>query len=328
MLSLHCASLSIEKGLMRIRVKTLQPEAEFELHVEPSTSITELKEMVHEARDVDPSMQRIICRGKVLKDDKFVRDYNISENSVLHLVVRRDAPSTTSTPSTTTDTSNPPSTPPANIIMGAASIQLPGNVNDMVSSLLSNMSSQLSPPSSLDEVGRALARVRETLHAPPSTRNITSVQQALQEMHTVSEEFVNPALKSSTDEESLSSSLIQMGEAMRTMGRILQNSTPSPNEPQDGISPILSVLPLSVREEWLSTIRSDWNTVIPTQMPFSDAYSGGIQHNVAMPHTIGEPIPEELSQLFNERLRQDIRQRVSSDSDFVSSQFPHTSALL
>ncbi|CEO99951.1 hypothetical protein PBRA_007685 [Plasmodiophora brassicae] len=78
-----------------VLVKTLNGgQFQVDLEVDPSTPVDALKSAVAEANGTPPERQRIIFRGKVLKDGHLLAEYGVASDSVVHLVVRPDdAPS-------------------------------------------------------------------------------------------------------------------------------------------------------------------------------------------------------------------------------------------
>ena len=70
-----------------IKFKTISSGI-YELNVLPNISINELKDELFKLTNIDINRQRIIFRGKVLKDDTNLNDYNINNNDMLHLIIK------------------------------------------------------------------------------------------------------------------------------------------------------------------------------------------------------------------------------------------------
>ena len=58
------------------------------LNVEPSDTIFDIKCRIQDREGCCPHHQRLIFGGKQLEDDKTIADYNIGNESTLHLVLR------------------------------------------------------------------------------------------------------------------------------------------------------------------------------------------------------------------------------------------------
>jgi ubiquitin-like protein Nedd8 len=69
-----------------IKVKTLSGKS-LELRIQLKDTIMRIKERVEEIEGIPPDQQRLIFRGKTLADDRKARLYNITEGSILHLVL-------------------------------------------------------------------------------------------------------------------------------------------------------------------------------------------------------------------------------------------------
>lgn len=57
----------------------------FEINVPPNSTVLELKVRGQEVHSIPPEKQRLICMGKLLQDDKLIRDHNIVNGSIIHL---------------------------------------------------------------------------------------------------------------------------------------------------------------------------------------------------------------------------------------------------
>jgi len=77
----------IDTRELRIRIRCTDGRDEA-LTVPGSLSISELKERVREAFNVDSTRQRLIYRGRVLQDADELTDYNIESNHTIHMVLR------------------------------------------------------------------------------------------------------------------------------------------------------------------------------------------------------------------------------------------------
>jgi len=96
-----------------IAIKTLTGKS-LPLSVSPNASVMELKEEVHDREGIPPETQRLIFAGKQLDDGKTLDEYEIRENSVIHLVLRlRGNPSKPKSGVTTFN--SPPSCPPSGV---------------------------------------------------------------------------------------------------------------------------------------------------------------------------------------------------------------------
>ncbi|XP_060175387.1 ubiquitin-like domain-containing protein CIP73 isoform X2 [Lycium barbarum] len=86
----ECPETTVE-----IKIKTLDSRT-YTLRVDKCMPVPALKEQIATVTGVLTEQQRLICRGKVLKDDQLLSAYHVEDGHTLHLVVRQ--PSSESTP--------------------------------------------------------------------------------------------------------------------------------------------------------------------------------------------------------------------------------------
>ncbi|KAK9098465.1 hypothetical protein Syun_025510 [Stephania yunnanensis] len=89
----ECSETTVE-----IKIKTLDSRT-YTLRVNKRVSVPELKEQIQTITGVLSEQQRLICRGRVLKDDQLLSAYHVEDGHTLHLVVRQ--PISASSTSTT-----------------------------------------------------------------------------------------------------------------------------------------------------------------------------------------------------------------------------------
>ncbi|ANQ07599.1 Uncharacterized protein PCOAH_00016980 [Plasmodium coatneyi] len=77
-----------EEGNIKIKIKTIDNE-EFELSVKGDTSAEEIKNLIAERKSVDKQDIRLIYQGQCLSNEKSVADYNIQNDHIIHLVLRK-----------------------------------------------------------------------------------------------------------------------------------------------------------------------------------------------------------------------------------------------
>nr|XP_024403578.1 uncharacterized protein LOC112295797 isoform X6 [Physcomitrium patens] len=76
---------------VEIKIKTLDSQS-YTLRVEKNVAVPVLKEQLASVAGVPVENQRLICRGKVLKDDQLLSAYNVEDGHTLHLVARQPPP--------------------------------------------------------------------------------------------------------------------------------------------------------------------------------------------------------------------------------------------
>lgn len=76
---------------IEIKIKTLDAQT-YTLRVDKQMPVPALKEQIASVTGVLSEQQRLICRGKVLKDDQLLSAYHVEDGHTLHLVVRQPVP--------------------------------------------------------------------------------------------------------------------------------------------------------------------------------------------------------------------------------------------
>ncbi|GMI97628.1 hypothetical protein like AT5G25270 [Hibiscus trionum] len=76
---------------IEIKIKTLDSQT-YTLRVDKQMPVPALKEQIASVTGVLSEQQRLICRGKVLKDDQLLSAYHVEDGHTLHLVVRQPVP--------------------------------------------------------------------------------------------------------------------------------------------------------------------------------------------------------------------------------------------
>ncbi|XP_077238006.1 ubiquitin-like domain-containing protein CIP73 [Tasmannia lanceolata] len=79
----ECSETTVE-----IKIKTLDSHT-YTLRVNKRMPVPALKEQIASVTGVLSEQQRLICRGKVLKDDQLLSEYHVEDGHTLHLVVRQ-----------------------------------------------------------------------------------------------------------------------------------------------------------------------------------------------------------------------------------------------
>ena len=79
--------LGVPRGGMELFVKTLTGKT-VTIEVEEGESIEDVKAKISEKEGIPPEQQRIIFGGQQLQDGKTIDDYDLSDDSTLHLVLR------------------------------------------------------------------------------------------------------------------------------------------------------------------------------------------------------------------------------------------------
>ncbi|XP_048423197.1 ubiquitin-like domain-containing protein CIP73 isoform X3 [Pyrus x bretschneideri] len=79
------------EATIEIKIKTLDSQT-YTLRVDKQMPVPALKEQIASVTGVLSEQQRLICRGKVLKDDQLLSAYHVEDGHTLHLVLRQPIP--------------------------------------------------------------------------------------------------------------------------------------------------------------------------------------------------------------------------------------------
>lgn len=74
-------------AVVEIKIKTLDSQV-YTCQVPRNVSVPALKEQIASVTSIPAGSQRLICRGKVLKDEDILSAYNVEDGHTLHLVTR------------------------------------------------------------------------------------------------------------------------------------------------------------------------------------------------------------------------------------------------
>ncbi|XP_048538451.1 ubiquitin-like domain-containing protein CIP73 isoform X1 [Triticum urartu] len=79
-----------ESATIEINIKTLESQVH-KLRVDKNETVLNLKEKIVDVAGIPVEQQRLIFRGRVLKDDHLLSEYHLEDGYTLHLVARRTA---------------------------------------------------------------------------------------------------------------------------------------------------------------------------------------------------------------------------------------------
>ena len=72
----------------KIKIKTLKADT-FSMEISPTMTVDELKLKIKEIKKIEPTLQRLIFRGRILKSKNKLSDYEVSNGSTIHLVAKK-----------------------------------------------------------------------------------------------------------------------------------------------------------------------------------------------------------------------------------------------
>lgn len=117
------------EATIEIKIKTLDSQT-YTLRVDKQVPVPALKEQIASVTGVLSEQQRLICRGKVLKDDQLLSAYHVEDGHTLHLVVRQPI-----TPSSEGLSNHPATDPASSTSHGQNSQVAPGLVIEAFSAV-------------------------------------------------------------------------------------------------------------------------------------------------------------------------------------------------
>ncbi|XP_068644031.1 ubiquitin-like domain-containing protein CIP73 isoform X2 [Aristolochia californica] len=170
--------------MVEIKIKTLDSQT-FTLRVNKCVPVPALKQQIATVTGVLSEQQRLICRGKVLKDDQLLSAYHVEDGHTLHLVVRQ--PLQSSSPPGISGLESAPAADPASeaarnrvahsVVLGTFNLAEQGDglmpdLNRIVSAVLSSIG--ITGPAA-EGVGVVREYVPERLDQTPSAGGIVDM---------------------------------------------------------------------------------------------------------------------------------------------------------
>ena len=73
--------------MLQLFIKTLTGET-IDIQVAPNDSIKKIKEEIDKKKNILPRKQKLMFNGKELNDNGTINEYNIENNSTIHLIIR------------------------------------------------------------------------------------------------------------------------------------------------------------------------------------------------------------------------------------------------
>ncbi|XP_023545426.1 large proline-rich protein bag6-B isoform X2 [Cucurbita pepo subsp. pepo] len=139
-----CGEADGSETTIEIKLKTLDSQT-YTLRVDKQMPVPALKEQIASVTGVLSEQQRLICRGKVLKDDQLLSAYHVEDGHTLHLVVRQPLPpSETLSNRPETDPNSSTSRVAPGVVIETFSMPVQGDgvppeINRIVSAVLSSI---------------------------------------------------------------------------------------------------------------------------------------------------------------------------------------------
>ncbi|KAI9117193.1 hypothetical protein K1719_011359 [Acacia pycnantha] len=134
----------VSEAAIEIKIKTLDSQI-YTLKVDKQMPVPALKEQIASVTGVLSERQRLICRGKVLKDDQLLSAYHVEDGHTLHLVVRQpdlpgSLPNQSATdPHSSTNNSHSSQIAPGVFIETFQGDGVPPEVNRIISAILGSI---------------------------------------------------------------------------------------------------------------------------------------------------------------------------------------------
>lgn len=152
--------------------------------IDNSSTISDLKEKISERLSVSPSLQRLIFKGRVLKDDLTLEHYEIENGSIVHLVKGFPKPTASapaSSPTTTIAAPSPAPAPQPSSFGGVPSLPGMGGMQDeflrnpaLMEQMMSSpmMDSLMSNPEMLRSIMSSNPQIQALMDSNPQIRQI------------------------------------------------------------------------------------------------------------------------------------------------------------
>lgn len=132
----------MEEEIITVHIKTLDSK-KIPFNVSKNINVAELKKLIENKTNVPLSSQRLIFKGKILKDDQGIDAYGVVHDCTLHMVERQQGIQENPPPSNQTTTTTPnPATGRPNFVMGTISLPdgaAPPELNQLLGNVLGSL---------------------------------------------------------------------------------------------------------------------------------------------------------------------------------------------